>query len=164
MGKFTTVAISNGIALETSFTVLADDEVQSENLLGFNSCKQFRLILLADNVRAIKKGSFIHMADDPDIEMRNKNARFDHSLPTKELVYAITKIISSAAVCEEISPEKIDMVKQRIIKNYASLFEDRIGKMKATIVHLDTDPNVVPKQKRHFPILSYPINSKETHQ
>jgi hypothetical protein len=38
------------------------------------------------------------------------------------------------------------------MRDYSTLFENRIGKMPNTKVHLDTDPSVVPKQSRHFPV------------
>ena len=37
LGKFTTTATANKISIETQYIVLKNDDVQSENLLGFNS-------------------------------------------------------------------------------------------------------------------------------
>ena len=45
-----------------------------------------------------------------------------------------------------------DHLKASIKREYPSLFENRIGKMPGEPAHLETDPKVIPIQRKHFPV------------
>jgi hypothetical protein len=42
--------------VDTEYIVLANDSVQSDNLLGYKSCGQFKLLVVADCVRFASSG------------------------------------------------------------------------------------------------------------
>ncbi len=161
LGKFTAITQANGIKLANPFIVLADNDVQSENLLGYASCKLFKLIAVADVVRFNLSGTATSEKGRKNKHQRTRSAMkhiAEKQLSKQQSVeHTYAKVHAEATSHSKFSkmapePEKTDSVKQRIMRDYSTLFENRIGKMPNTKVHFDTDPSVVPKQRRHFPV------------
>lgn len=172
LGQCEVVAQINGVVRAVTYIVLKDDDVQSENIFGYKACKDFKLIVMADCVRICSSGIHIRsnkrsLRSEPKPigtkhtkAQPNKAAAADAETEVKltdseETIYAtIRPEATSQSKLSKMAaePEPIDSIKARIMRDYAPLFENRIGKMKDAKVHLDTDPKVIPKQRRHFPV------------
>ena len=106
LGTFTVAAEANSIKLDVLYIVLKEDAPHSDNLLGYDTLRYFKLIMIARSV--------------------NSNKR--------------------------VSEESSEDAKESIKAAFPSLFEDRIGKIPNVKVSIYTDPTVIPKQRRHFPV------------